>query len=93
MPQEISPNEFRSFIISNFRMFINNNTIGGRQEVADRIIKECDKIAKNPVKLRTIFSPALEDALEFVIIDFSANTNMMSPNIEREMLRVLDKLM
>ena len=86
----MSPNEFRSFIVANFRMFINQGSIGGRQEVASRIVKECDKVLKSPT--RTVLSPPLQEALEFVLSEFAANTNMMSPNIQREMMRVLDKL-
>lgn len=86
----MSPNEFRSFIISNFRMFINQGSIGGRQEVANRIVKECDKVMRSPT--RTVLSPPLQEALEFIMTDFAANTNMMSENIQREMMRVLDKI-
>ena len=86
----MSPNEFRSFIISNFRMFINNSNIGGRQEVHNRIVKECDKVLKSPS--RAVLSPPLQDVLEFVMTDFASNTNMMSQNIQQEMMRVLEKL-
>ena len=87
----MSPNEFRSFIISNFRMFINQSSIGGRAEVASRIVKESNKIFKSPAML--ILSPPLQDALEFVVTEFAANTNMMSPNIQQGMMRILEQLM
>ncbi|MEM4337147.1 MAG: hypothetical protein QXG86_04035 [Candidatus Woesearchaeota archaeon] len=91
MPQQyMTPNEFRSFIISNFRMFLNQSTVGGRQEVHQRIVRECNKVLKSPTI--TILSPPLQEALEFVVTEFASNTNMMSPNIQREMLRILEKI-
>jgi len=92
MAEKISPNEFRSFIISGFRLFINNKTLGGRQEIASRIIRYCDDVFRknNPSALN--FSQELQDALMFVVDEFSANTNVMSTNMEREMLRILDSL-
>ena len=87
----MTPNEFRSFIISNFRMFINQSSIGGRTEVASRIVKESNKVFKSPVM--TILSPPIQEALEFIVTDFASNTNMMSPNIQREMMRILEIIM
>ena len=91
MPQAyMTPNEFRSFIISNFRMFINQSSIGGRQEVHNRIVKECEKVFTSPTL--TVLSPAVQDALEFIVTDFASNTNMMSQNIQQEMMRILEKI-
>ncbi len=92
MVEKVSPNEFRSFIINNFRYFINTKTANGRQEIATRIIKFCDDVVKKNTKAAVAYSPELQNALMFVIEEFSANTNMMSMNIDRQMLRILDDL-
>jgi hypothetical protein len=92
MVDKVTPNEFRSFIVNNFRMFINNKTISGREEVAKRINKFCDEVVKKNTKAAVAFSPDLQNALMFVMDEFSANTNMMSNNIEKEMMRILEKL-
>ena len=93
MVEKVSPNEFRSFVVSNFRQFINNNTVSGRAEVAKRINKYCDDVLKKNTTAATAFSPPLQDALMFVMEEFAANTNMMSNNIEKEMMRILEKLL
>ncbi len=92
MVEKVSPNEFRSFIVSNFRQYINNQTASGRGEVAKRINKFCDDTVKKNTKAAVAFSPQLQDALMFVMGEFSENTNMMSNNIEKEMMRILEKL-
>jgi len=92
MFEKVSPNEFRSFIITNFRHFINTKTAGGRQEISTRIVKFCDDVVKKNTKVAVAFSPELQNALMFIIDEFSANTNMMSVNMDRQMLRILDDL-
>lgn len=92
MVDKVSPNEFRSFIVSNFRQFLNNGTASGRLEVAKRINKYCDDVLKKNTTAATAFSPPLQNALMFVMEDFATNTNMMSNNIDKEMMRILEKL-
>ena len=92
MVEKVSPNEFRNFIITNFRYFINTKTAGGRQEIASRIMRFCDDVFKKNTTVAVAFSPELQNALLFVLEEFSANTNMMSMNMDRQMLRILDDL-
>ena len=92
MVERISPNEFRNFVVSSFRMFVNNKTLGGRKEIATRIIKFCDDVFKKNSSSAVALSPVLQEALLFVVNDFSANTDVMSVNMEREMLRIIEEL-
>ncbi|MBW3022774.1 hypothetical protein KY308_01595 [Candidatus Woesearchaeota archaeon] len=93
MPKFISPNEFRSFIISNFRLFVNCSTVDGRREVAKRIIDECEKIDKEEIKIAPSPSPLLKEALDFVVVDFAENTDVMNLSIQKNIMRFLDRLL
>jgi len=93
MVEKLSPNEFRSFVITNFRHFVNTKTASGRQEIAERIVKYCEDVFKKNTKAAVAFPPELQDALLFVLEELSANTNVMSVNMERQMLRILESLL